>query len=332
MERYIAIKESFFWKWRQRENSKYFLLMASLIYDASYIDTEKLRKGCLEYVAKKFAKSIGVTEKILANKINYLKDVGEVKIIKEDERRILEVVYYDYYVITPDTQNTNKETVYEDSDGKKYYQQWEKLPSVMVKSTIGNGKNYHRIHYYNNTNNNNNNNNNKNENFVVADVSEKKDSETSVEDNKNEITLTENRENMEEYWKQFGNANNPTWETFSGTLPCGRQVYNLSGEYVCYIKTYVEKGYERTLNLFLHNFWEKDIIQFATNNNINPNIVTDWLKEFKERQLDGIYSEHEIDLKKDFSGEGEKFYRNLYNHVLNFLRKKVADRKRVIDL
>ena len=133
MERYIAIKESFFWKWRQKESSKYFLLMASLIYDASYMDTENLRKGCLEYATKKFAKSIGITERSLLDKINYLKDIGEVRVTKEGERRILEVVYYDYYVITPETQNINKETTCENRSGKNFRQERKKFPTETEK-------------------------------------------------------------------------------------------------------------------------------------------------------------------------------------------------------
>ena len=326
MERYIAIKESFFWKWRQKESSKYFLLMASLIYDASYMDTENLRKGCLEYVAKKFAKSIGITERSLLDKINYLKDIGEVKITEEGERRILEVVYYDYYVITPDTQNINKEITYGDKNGKNFHRERKKFPSGTEKISIGNGKNFRRIHYYNNTNNNNNNNNNKKEKVVVADVVEKKEFETSEQKNKNEITLTENRENMEEYWKQFGNANNPTWETFSGTLPCGRQVYNLSGEYVCYMKTYIEKGYEETYKMFICSFTKTGrALEFCQRHNMPKQIVIEWLKEFKSAEMDK--RQHEQALKKDYKGLGENFYTEINNHLMNYLRKKIADRE-----
>lgn len=330
MERYIAIKDNFFWKWSKKENVKYFSLMAFLLYDASYMDNSKLKRGCLEFVAMSYAKRIGITRQALWGKINYLKDKGEIRITEDGKRRILEVVYYDDYVIAPKgKERGEEETNCENSVSKKFTHSVKKINNQCQKNLQSVSKKLTLTPIYINTNNNNNNNIEQSENSVV-DVEEGKEMVVqSEEDNKNEINLTRNKKEMEEYYKQFGGQpKNPKWETFTGTLPCGTQVYNCCGEYVRYIKTYVEKGYEETCDLFLRSFTKTGrAIKFCQRHKIPQEPVIEWLKEFMSGEFDK--RQHELALKKDYKGTGEKFYNEINNHLINFLRKKVADREKI---
>jgi hypothetical protein len=403
---FMLLNQTFFDKCRR--DKEYGYLLFNLVWNASYMDTETLKKGCMYLNKAELAREINLSPVIINKKIKELatEDKKELEIDKIDNKTVIKIIDYEKYIHTKDSQKErylliNQTFVDEICKDKKYFRLWisfiwfantegcldycsnrivkvlgcaknkflkkrdELIEQGLISKFTKNKKTYIKIeHYKDYTTKETTEEENKEvyQNDTASDkkvtLTDKKSNSEAIKkvtltdkksntdilkkdnnynyNNNDDINTKENRQNFvvdvvekKENLTTTPNFSNPTWETFSGTLPCGRQVYNLSGEYVCYMKTYIEGGYMKAVDLFLRRYWNSDYKKaFAKNSNITINQIDKWIIEFREKQ--STFPKQETFLKSDIKGTGEKFYEEMFGYLINYLNKKAETYKKEI--